>query len=242
MPFLQLLSPKCFTIQRFLVNHNLCTLFTKFHKVGGIHTFSMCIWGLLLLGTFRRWSCAKSTVEMHKKSKCHNISSSWAASPFLTATFSLKFNPPASIWWICWNGRVRIWILAPNLTARFGCDFQWEETQLHHLHHSLNLRHLLSPVQPVLYHNEILSFQLSWLASILCRDKCIIIQIANPMESCRIMARIRILMQQKQLMYFKSTLYACKHSDSCTQVYHIPTRFLFEAFDDSNLYATMHFV
>ena len=132
-------------------------------------------------------------VEMHKKSKCHNISSSWAASPFLTATFSLKFNPPASIWWICWNGRVRIWILAGNLTARLGCDFQWEETQLHHLHHCLNLRHLF--VQPVLYHIEILGFQLSWLASILCRDKRTIIQIANPMESCRIMARIRILMQ-----------------------------------------------
>ena len=47
--------------KRFLINHNLCTLFTKFHKVGGIHTFSMCIWGLLLLGTFRRWSCTKST-------------------------------------------------------------------------------------------------------------------------------------------------------------------------------------
>ena len=43
-------------------------------------------------------------------------------------------------------------------------------------------------------------------------------------------------------MYFKSTLYACKHSDSCTQVYHIPTTFLFEAFDDSNLYATVRFV
>ena len=58
-------SPTFFTkmlhYSKFLINHNLCTLFAKFHKVGGIHIFSMCIWGLLLLGTFRRWSCTKST-------------------------------------------------------------------------------------------------------------------------------------------------------------------------------------
>lgn len=166
---------------------------------------------------------------------------------------------------ICWNGRVRIWILAPNFT---GCDFQWEETHktewsdlkldtVASLASLLNLRLFFAcPTRPLPQWDSRLSAFVVGLHPLPGQKH------QNPnskpycYESCRIMARIWILMQKKQLIpsfgplcpsvlqcnYFKSTLYACKLSDSRTKVYHIPARFLFEAFDDSNLYAIVRFV